>query len=105
MRVGGWENVKVDYFDAVNENLTTAENTSDCGHPPSNALHLLREASDPFLPWTGVVFGLTISGTWYWCSDQVTHFITFGVRSIVGREYRYITCMNQITGDVFNFTF
>lgn len=23
------------------------------------------------LPWTGVVFGVTISSIWYWCSDQV----------------------------------
>ena len=23
------------------------------------------------LPWTGVIFGVTISSIWYWCSDQV----------------------------------
>lgn len=32
---------------------------------------LLRPATDPDLPWTGMVFGLTVSAVWYWCSDQV----------------------------------
>ena len=32
---------------------------------------LLRPANDPDLPWTGMVFGLTVSAVWYWCSDQV----------------------------------
>lgn len=27
-------------------------------------------ASD--LPWTGMVFGITVSGVWYWCTDQVS---------------------------------
>jgi len=31
----------------------------------------MRAVTDPSLPWTGVVFGLTISSVWYWCSDQV----------------------------------
>ena len=31
----------------------------------------MRPADDGNLPWTGVLFGLTISSIWYWCSDQV----------------------------------
>ena len=34
-------------------------------------MHLLRAHDDDGLPWPGVIFGLTISSVWYWCSDQV----------------------------------
>ncbi len=33
-------------------------------------LHLIRSASDPNFPWTGVLFGSAIIGFWYWCTDQ-----------------------------------
>ncbi|HOT71876.1 MAG TPA: sodium:solute symporter [Anaerohalosphaeraceae bacterium] len=33
-------------------------------------LHLVRPASDPEFPWTGVLFGSMIIGFWYWCTDQ-----------------------------------
>jgi len=37
------------------------------------ARHLFRsvEPGKSDLPWTGVIFGMTISSIWYWCSDQV----------------------------------
>ena len=33
-------------------------------------LKLVRPASDPEYPWTGVLFGSMIIGFWYWCTDQ-----------------------------------
>ena len=44
-----------------------------CGEPRRDSMHLFRSAApgESDLPWTGVVFGLTISSLWYWCSDQV----------------------------------
>ncbi len=33
-------------------------------------IHLVRPASDPEFPWTGVLFGSAIIGFWYWCTDQ-----------------------------------
>src|SRR5512133_2558595 len=33
-------------------------------------IHLVRSASDPEFPWTGVLFGSAIIGFWYWCTDQ-----------------------------------
>nr|WP_217705401.1 sodium:solute symporter [Peristeroidobacter soli] len=35
-----------------------------------SALSLWRSASDPTYPWTGLIFGTTILGIWYWCTDQ-----------------------------------
>lgn len=34
-------------------------------------MHLFKNIHSTELPWTGVVFGVTISSIWYWCSDQV----------------------------------
>jgi SSS family solute:Na+ symporter len=33
-------------------------------------IHLIRPASDPNFPWTGVLLGSAIIGFWYWCTDQ-----------------------------------
>ncbi len=33
-------------------------------------LELVRPASDPDFPWTGVLLGSAIIGFWYWCTDQ-----------------------------------
>ena len=33
-------------------------------------LKLVRSASDPEFPWTGVLLGSAIIGFWYWCTDQ-----------------------------------
>lgn len=32
--------------------------------------NMWRPSSDPDFPWTGLVFGGAIVGTWYWCTDQ-----------------------------------
>ncbi len=37
---------------------------------PANFFDMLRPMDDPDFPWTGVVFGTLIIGTWYWCTDQ-----------------------------------
>ena len=34
--------------------------------------NLFRPATDPEMPFTGVIFGLTISAVWFWCTNQVT---------------------------------
>ncbi|XP_067938623.1 sodium/glucose cotransporter 4-like [Watersipora subatra] len=47
------------------------EQYAECGLTHKNAFHLMRPADDGSLPWPGVIFGLTISSVWYWCSDQV----------------------------------
>jgi hypothetical protein len=65
------------YFVATASNRSlvdpTDPNSGYCGEPPEDAMHLIRNPypgkSD--LPWTGMVFGLSISSLWYWCSDQV----------------------------------
>src|SRR5438045_2734977 len=38
---------------------------------PTSYFHMIKPASDPDFPWTGIFFGAPILGIWYWCTDQV----------------------------------
>jgi solute:Na+ symporter, SSS family len=38
---------------------------------PPDFFHMMKPASDPAFPWTGIFFGAPILGIWYWCTDQV----------------------------------
>ena len=38
---------------------------------PASYFHMIKPASDPAFPWTGIFFGAPILGIWYWCTDQV----------------------------------
>ncbi len=78
VKVGGYDALIEKYFASM-PNTTRFHlnhpaipyNYTDCGLVPDNSMHLLRAADDGSLPWPGVIFGLTISSIWYWCSDQV----------------------------------
>ena len=75
--VGGYENLVSEFFNATADNRSHSDPTDLesplCGEVPKDSMHLFREATPGVsdLPWTGVVFGLSISSIWYWCSDQV----------------------------------
>ena len=38
---------------------------------PAHYFSMIKPASDPEFPWTGIFFGAPILGIWYWCTDQV----------------------------------
>jgi SSS family solute:Na+ symporter len=38
---------------------------------PASYFHMIKPASDPDFPWTGIFLGAPILGVWYWCTDQV----------------------------------
>jgi solute:Na+ symporter, SSS family len=38
---------------------------------PPDFFHMMKPATDPAFPWTGIFFGAPILGIWYWCTDQV----------------------------------
>ena len=48
--IGGWDNLKAIVG--------------------SDHFNMWRPANDPDFPWTGLVFGGSIVGIWYWCTDQ-----------------------------------
>ena len=53
----------------------------------SDHFNMWRPASDPDFPWTGMLFGGTIVGIWYWCTDQYIVQRTLAANNIsVGRR-------------------
>lgn len=57
---------------AYRDNCNTTNNSCvSCSAVTEYYEHLLRPVADDELPWTGIVFGLTVSAVWCWCTDQV----------------------------------
>ncbi|MEM9685579.1 MAG: sodium:solute symporter, partial [Bacteroidota bacterium] len=53
----------------------------------SNHFNMWRPISDPDFPWTGMIFGGTIVGVWYWCTDQYIVQRTLAANNIkIGRR-------------------
>ena len=76
--VGGWEELRA---------------TAGSSH-----FNMWRPSSDSQFPWTGMLFGGTIVGIWYWCTDQyivqrtlAAHNITIGRRGAIFGAYLKLT--------------
>ena len=68
--IGGWNELK----------STVIENSP-------NHFNMWRPSNDPDFPWTGLLFGGTIVGLWYWCSDQYIVQRTLAANNIkIGRR-------------------
>ncbi|KAK7896292.1 hypothetical protein WMY93_021617 [Mugilogobius chulae] len=67
--VGGYEQFQQRYMTAIPSIVTNI--SEKCYEPRADSFHLFRDAVTGDLPWPGLVFGLTIQATWYWCTDQV----------------------------------
>src|SRR5690606_24106069 len=53
----------------------------------SDHFNMWRPMSDPDFPWTGMLFGGTIVGIWYWCTDQYIVQRTLAAHNIkIGRR-------------------
>ncbi|XP_064159826.1 sodium/glucose cotransporter 2 [Anguilla rostrata] len=63
-----------------------------CYTPRSDAFQLLRDAATGDLPWPGVLFGIAIVGSWYWCTDQVIVQRCLAARSLTHVKAGCIMC-------------
>nr|XP_009861531.2 sodium/myo-inositol cotransporter [Ciona intestinalis] len=70
IKVGGYEAMKEQYMQAI-PNSTLQGKTPGCGYPLNDSFVMLREPTDPNVPWPGFIFGQTPASIWYWCADQV----------------------------------
>ncbi len=53
----------------------------------SEHFNMWRPSSDPDFPWTGLLFGGTVVGVWYWCTDQYIVQRTLAANNIkIGRR-------------------
>ena len=68
--VGGWNELR---------NIVIAESPDH--------FNMWRPMTDPDFPWTGLLFGGTIVGVWYWCTDQYIVQRTLAANNIkIGRR-------------------
>ena len=68
--IGGWNELR----------STVIENSP-------NHFNMWRPSNDPDFPWTGLLFGGTIVGLWYWCTDQYIVQRTLAANNIkIGRR-------------------
>ncbi len=68
--VGGWSELR---------NIVIAESPDH--------FNMWRPMTDPDFPWTGLLFGGTIVGVWYWCTDQYIVQRTLAANNIkIGRR-------------------
>ena len=65
-RVGGYQGLMEGFMISA-----MPDGGTGCGAPPPDALHFVRSATQSDLPWPGMVFGISISAIWYFCTDQV----------------------------------
>lgn len=53
----------------------------------SDHFNMWRPSNDPDFPWTGLLFGGTIVGIWYWCTDQYIVQRTLAAKNVtIGRR-------------------
>uniref|UniRef100_A0A8C6P6G1 Sodium/glucose cotransporter 2 n=1 Tax=Nothobranchius furzeri TaxID=105023 RepID=A0A8C6P6G1_NOTFU len=96
-KVGGYSGLLAKYSSAIPTNFSSLDPqsyniSSHCYTPRQDAFSLLRDPSRGDLPWPGVVFGMTIGGIWYWCSDQVIVQRCLAARSITHVKAGCIVC-------------
>lgn len=64
---------------------------------PSDYFAMIKSASDPDFPWTGILFGAPIIGFWYWCTDQYIIQRLLSARSSAdARKGSYLTAILKI---------
>uniref|UniRef100_A0A671RCT4 Sodium/glucose cotransporter 1 n=1 Tax=Sinocyclocheilus anshuiensis TaxID=1608454 RepID=A0A671RCT4_9TELE len=68
--VGSYENFKDRYMTAI-PSVVGVNISEECYTPRADSFHIFRDPITGDLPWPGLVFGLSIQATWYWCADQV----------------------------------
>ncbi|ROL49963.1 Sodium/glucose cotransporter 2 [Anabarilius grahami] len=66
--------------------------SEQCYTPREDAFHLLRDPTTGDLPWPGVLFGIAIIGSWYWCTDQVIVQRCLAARSLTHVKAGCILC-------------
>jgi len=71
---GGWDSLWAKYECAYAKDFKNSSETitgAQCGGIRDDYDSIFRDPVDSDLPWPGMIFGLTVISTWYWCTDQV----------------------------------
>ncbi|XP_052431773.1 sodium/glucose cotransporter 2 [Carassius gibelio] len=89
--VGGY-NALLDKYSLSLPSQRSLNISEQCYTPREDAFHLLRDPTTGDLPWPGVLFGIAIIGSWYWCTDQVIVQRCLAARSLTHVKAGCILC-------------
>ncbi|XP_060901615.1 sodium/glucose cotransporter 2 [Labrus mixtus] len=97
VEVGGYSALLDKYSAAKPSNVSSMDPQSysippHCYTPRQDAFSLLRDPITGDLPWPGVLFGISIVGSWYWCTDQVIVQRCLAARSLTHVKAGCIMC-------------
>jgi sodium/glucose cotransporter 9 len=73
VEIGGYEQMVNQFLGAASNETYLGQalyHNRSCGFPPADSFHIFR-GMDSNYPWPGLVFGLTLLATYYWCTNQV----------------------------------
>ena len=90
IKIGGYSGLTEKYMNAIPKSTwqdLNSSNLSACGLPRDDSFHIFRHPTDSDLPWPGMLSGIFLLGSWYWCTDQVqataynvvTYFMRFAM--------------------------
>ena len=71
IEVGGYEAMETKFMNAVSNETRFNRSHYSCGVPPSDSLHIFRDAVTGDIPWPGALLGLSTLGLYTWDQDQV----------------------------------
>jgi len=72
-KIGGYESMVNQFLGSAARDTYLRQSlyqNASCGFPPADSFHIFR-SMDSNYPWPGLVFGLTLLATYYWCTQQV----------------------------------
>lgn len=72
-KLGGYESMVNQFLGSAARDTYLRQSlyqNASCGFPPADSFHIFR-SMDSNYPWPGLVFGLTLLATYYWCTQQV----------------------------------
>ena len=70
----GWDSLWAKYNCSIPADFIPASETdtgATCGNVRDDFDTVFRDPVTGDMPWPGMIFGLTVISTWYWCTDQV----------------------------------
>ncbi|XP_078323600.1 sodium/glucose cotransporter 4-like isoform X2 [Crassostrea virginica] len=83
IEVGGYEAMETKFMNAVSNETRFNRSHYSCGVPPSDSLHIFRDAVTGDIPWPGALLGLSTLGLYTWDQDQIIVQRTLSARNMV----------------------
>uniref|UniRef100_A0A8W8LAM0 Sodium/glucose cotransporter 4 n=1 Tax=Magallana gigas TaxID=29159 RepID=A0A8W8LAM0_MAGGI len=83
IEVGGYDAMETKFMNAMSNETRYNRSHYSCGVPPTDSLHMYRDAVTGDIPWPGAILGLSTLGLYTWDQDQIIVQRTLSARNMV----------------------